>query len=315
MATTPFPVAHPHPATSQAAQRPDWLDEQLYPFQSRFVEIEGHRIHYIDEGTGPTVFFVHPGVGWSLMYSNVIQELRGRFRCVALDLPDYGLSVAATGYRHTLTGDSRLIERFIQTLGLSEIILCSHDLTGSIALGVVARRPDWFRAVIILPSFAWPLEPYRKVYVMIQVMGSPLLRFLSTHFNFFLEYTLWAITKKPRQPFSAQEKHAYRGAVHDHAVRRAPHDLFKSVTRSHDYLADLEQRLQAIKEMPALLIFGDVDGSIQMGWLARLERMFPRHRSIVISGANHFPQVYDALGVARAIQDWWDEEIEPVARS
>jgi haloalkane dehalogenase len=315
MSTTNVPVAHPQPATPQAAERPAWLDEQLYPFQSRFVEVEGHRIHYIDEGSGPTLFFVHPGVGWSFMYSDIIQELRSRFRCVALDLPDYGLSPAALGYRHTLTGDSRLLERFIQTLGLREVTLLSHDLTGSIALGVVARRPEWFRAVIVLPGFAWPLERYRKVYAMIHVMGSPLLRFLSTHFNFFLEFTLWAITKKPRQPFSALEKQAYRGANRDHAVRRAPHDLFKSVTRSHDYLAGLEQRLSAIKELPALLIFGDVDGTIKMGWLARLEGIFPRHRSIVMPGAHHFPQVYDAPGVAEEIRRWWDEEIAPVPRS
>lgn len=309
MATTHAPVSTDQKSIQKAAPRPAWLDEQLYPFQSRFVEIEGHRIHYIDEGAGPILFFVHPGVGWSLMYSDIIKDLRSRFRCVALDLPDYGLSTAAPGYRHTLTGDSRLIEQFIQTLGLADVTLFSHDLTGSIALGVVARRPEWFRAAIILPSFAWPLERYRSVYAMIRVMGSPLLRFLSTRFNFFLEYTLWAITKKPKQPFSDPEKQAYRGANRDRAVRRAPHDLFKSVTRSHDYLADLEQRLSAIKDLPALLIFGDVDGSIKMGWLARLERIFPRHRSIVMPGAHHFPQVYDAPGVAAAIRRWWDEEI------
>lgn len=307
MSIPQIPFAQHQTTASQREPRPAWLDEQLYPFESRFVEIEGHRIHYIDEGTGPTVFFVHPGVGWSLMYSDILQILRCRFRCVALDLPDYGLSEAAPDYQHTLTGDSRLIERFIQTLGLSEVTLLSHDLTGSIALGVVARRPEWFRAVIVLPSFAWPLERYRKVYAMIQVMGSPLLRFLSTRFNFFLEYTLWAITKKPRQPFSAQEKQAYRGPTRDRAVRGVPHDLFKSVTKSHDYLADLEQRLRAIKELPALLIFGDMDGSIQMGWLTRLEGIFPRNRSIVMPGANHFPQVYDAPGVAAAIQRWWDD--------
>jgi haloalkane dehalogenase len=307
MSTTQAPISRQQPLP--ATQRPVWLDEQLYPFQSHFVEIEGHRIHYIDEGAGPTLFFVHPGVGWSLMYSDIIQDLRGRFRCVTLDLPDYGLSTAAPGYRHTLTEDSRLLERFIQTTGLSDITLCSHDLTGSIALGVVARRPEWFRAVIILPSFAWPLERYRKIYVMIQVMGSPLLRYLSTHFDFFLEYTLWAITKKPKRHFSTLEKQAYRGPNRDHTVRRAPHDLFKSVTMSHDYLADLEQRLLALQGMPALLIFGDVDGSIKMGWLAHLEGIFPRHRSIVMAGANHFPQVYDAPGLARVIQDWWHDEM------
>src|SRR6266487_6678011 len=293
----------------EAFQRPQWLDEQLYPFQSHFVEVEGNRIHYIDEGSGPTLFFVHPGVGWSFMYSVIIQELRDHFRCVALDLPGFGLSSATPGYQHTLTGDSRLLERFISTLGLTDVTLFSHDVTGSIALGVVARRPEWFRAVIVLPSFAWPLESYRKVYSMIQLIGSPIFRFLSYHFNFFLEYMLKTITKKPKQPFSDLEKQAYRGPNLDRAVRRYPHDLFKSVTQSHDYLADLEKRLSAIQVMPALLIFGDQDATIKMGWLARLERIFPRHRTIIMKGSHHFPQIYDSAAVASAIRSFWGEEI------
>src|SRR5258708_4793715 len=130
MSTTHISVSSNRSTTQEAAQRPQWLDEPLYPFQSRFVEVEGNRIHYIDEGTGPTLFFVHSGVGWSLMYSDIIQDLRGRFRCVALDLPGFGLSPAAPGYQHTLTGDSRLLERFIQTLGLTDVTLLSHDVTG-----------------------------------------------------------------------------------------------------------------------------------------------------------------------------------------
>jgi haloalkane dehalogenase len=310
MSTTNVSVTSRHTANvSGTAQRPPWLDEQLYPFQSRFVEVEGNRIHYIDEGSGPTLFFIHPGVGWSFMYSDIIQELRGRFRCVALDLPGFGLSPAAPGYQHTLTGDSRLLERFMQALGLTAVTLFSHDVTGSIALGVVARRPEWFSAMVVLPSFAWPLERYREVYPMIQLIGSPLFRFLSAHFNFFLEYTLKNITKKPKQPFSDREKQAYRGPNLDRAVRRYPHDLFKSVTKSHDYLVDLEQRLSAIKEMPVLLIFGDQDATIKMGWLARLERIFPRHRTIIMKGSHHFPQIYDSAAVASAIRSFWDEEI------
>jgi haloalkane dehalogenase len=228
---------------------------------------------------------------------------------VALDLPGFGLSPAAPGYQHTLTGDSRLLERFISTLGLTDVTLFSHDVTGAIALGVVARRPEWFRAVVVLPSFAWPLERYRKVYPMIQLIGSPLFRFLSTSFNFFLEYTLKTITKKPKQPFSDREKQAYRGPNLDRAVRRYPHDLYKSVTKSHDYLVDLEQRLSAIKETPALLIFGDQDATIKMGWLARMERIFPWHRTIIMKGSHHFPQIYDSAAVASAIRSFWDEEI------
>jgi haloalkane dehalogenase len=307
MSTTNISVSHNH--TKDMIQRPQWLDEQLYPFQSHFVEIEGNHIHYIDEGSGPTLLLLHPGVGWSFMYSDMIQALRGRFRCVALDLPGFGLSAAALGYQHTLTGDSRLLERFIEVLGLNDILLFSHDVTGSIALGVVARRPEWFRVVVVLPSFAWPLESYRSIYAMVALVGSPVFRFLSYHFNFFLEYTLRNITKRPERHFSVGEQRAYRGPNLDRAVRRYPHDLFRSVTKSHDYLADLEQRLSAIKEIPALFIFGDLDGTIKMGWLARLERIFPRHRTIILKGSHHFPQIYDAVAVADAIRGFWDEVV------
>jgi hypothetical protein len=37
------------------AERPAWVDDALFPFESRFVEIDGHRIHYVDEGSGPTL--------------------------------------------------------------------------------------------------------------------------------------------------------------------------------------------------------------------------------------------------------------------
>src|SRR3974390_2895008 len=107
MSLTNISVSSNHVANNNVsgiAQRPQWLDEHLYPFQSCIVEVEGNRIHYIDEGSGPILFFVHPGVGWSFMYSEIIQELRSRFRCVALDLPGFGLSPAEPGYQHTLTG-------------------------------------------------------------------------------------------------------------------------------------------------------------------------------------------------------------------
>lgn len=312
MSATNVPVSvNQSTIVSRTIEHPQWLDEQLYPFQSHCVQIDGNSIHYIDEGTGPILFFLHPGIGWSFMFRDMIKELRSRFRCIAPDLPGYGLSKTAPSYMHTLTDDSRLLERFIQTLGLNDITLFGQDITGAIGLGVVGRRPEWFRAVIIGPSFAWPIEDYPRIYHFVQLIGSPLFRFLSFHFNFFLEYSLKAITKKPKQPFSAQEKKAYREPMADRAVRRYPHDLFKSAAKSHDYLADLNQRLLSLKEMPALLIFGDLDGTIKLGWLERFEHIFPRHRSIIMKDCHHFPQEYDPIGVATTIQCWWDEEIAP----
>src|SRR5215467_9793763 len=85
MSTTNTLVSTNQTNKLEVLPRPAWLDEQLYPFQSHFVEVEGNRIHYIDEGSGPIVLFVHPGFGWSFTNRELIKGLRDRYRCVALD--------------------------------------------------------------------------------------------------------------------------------------------------------------------------------------------------------------------------------------
>jgi pimeloyl-ACP methyl ester carboxylesterase len=88
MATTPRSL---RPATS----RPEWLPWSAFPFQSRFRDIDGKRIHYLDEGSGPALLFVSAGQ-WSFMFRDVIMRLRGKFRCLALDFPGSGLSPEAS---------------------------------------------------------------------------------------------------------------------------------------------------------------------------------------------------------------------------
>jgi haloalkane dehalogenase len=288
---------------------PAWLDNTLYPFQSRFVEIEGHHIHYVDEGTGPTLLFLHPSVGWSFTYREMIKDLRGRFRCIAFDFPGFGLSKAVPRYQHTLIDDSRLVERFIQALNLSNVTLFTQDLSTSIGLGVVGRRPEWFRAIAVSNSFAWPLDEYPGVYRFIRVVASPVFRALIVNFNLLVR--LFVRAGEPGRTFSPEERRGYLAPTADRSLRHHQHDLFKSAVKSHDYLVDLYQRLLPLRDLPALLAFGAEDATFKAGWLTRFEQLFPRHRSLVINGAHHFPQEYDGPGLAKALRDWWDEEVEP----
>lgn len=61
--------------------RPAWLPERLFPFQSRFLEIEGCRVHYIDEGAGPPLLLLHGNPTYSFLYREVVRGLSDRFRC------------------------------------------------------------------------------------------------------------------------------------------------------------------------------------------------------------------------------------------
>jgi len=86
------------------------VSDQLFPFESRFLDVNGAQVHYIDEGVGPVFLGLHGNPTWSFLYRHIVQGLRDRFRCVALDYPGFGLSVAPAGYRYTVAEHARVVE-------------------------------------------------------------------------------------------------------------------------------------------------------------------------------------------------------------
>jgi len=65
--------------------RPDWLSPELYPFESRYLEVNGARLHYVDEGQGPVLLLLHGNPTWSFLYRDILKGLGDAFRCVSLD--------------------------------------------------------------------------------------------------------------------------------------------------------------------------------------------------------------------------------------
>jgi haloalkane dehalogenase len=80
--------------------------KKLYPFESRWLDIAGYRMHYLDEGPqdAPLVLMVHGNPTWSFYYRNLVLALRDRYRCIVPDHIGCGLSdkPAAEKYPYTL---------------------------------------------------------------------------------------------------------------------------------------------------------------------------------------------------------------------
>jgi haloalkane dehalogenase len=63
-----------------------------FPFPSKFIEINGSNIHYIEEGTGDPIVFIHGNPTSSYLWRNIIPYLTPHGRCIALDLIGMGKS-------------------------------------------------------------------------------------------------------------------------------------------------------------------------------------------------------------------------------
>ena len=99
------------------AERRLGLPPGAFPFQSRFLDVGGARLHYVDEGAGPLLLMIHGNPSWSYLYRSVILALRGDFRCVALDLAGFGLSTPPPGFSFLPEDHARLTAGLVEALG------------------------------------------------------------------------------------------------------------------------------------------------------------------------------------------------------
>jgi len=82
---------------------PSWLDRDAYPFAHRSIALSAGRMHYVDEGNGEPILFVHGTPTWSFEYRHLIKALAPAHRCVAPDHLGFGLSERPANFVETCT--------------------------------------------------------------------------------------------------------------------------------------------------------------------------------------------------------------------
>jgi haloalkane dehalogenase len=122
-----------------------------YAFEPRFVEQDGLRMHYIEEGGGEPVLLLHGEPTWAFLYRKLIPTLAGVARTVAPDYFGFGRSDKPTridDYSYDFHYGS--IERFVDELGLRGATVVVHDWSGPIGLRLAVERPECVGRLVIL---------------------------------------------------------------------------------------------------------------------------------------------------------------------
>lgn len=292
-------------ASSQANPRPAWLPEAEYPFSSRFVDIEGNRIHYVDEGAGPALLLVNVGM-WSFIFRDLITELRDEFRCIALDFPGLGLSGAASNFEPTVSANSRILELFVEALDLQDITLLVHDMGGPVGLGFAARHSDRIRALIVAQSFAWPLSENEGVRRMLRLVSGRLFHAINAWTNALIAFT------KSRygvgRHLSAEGRRAFAGPWRTRAARHMTLRVLGGAVDTDEWMANIEEATKTtLNQLPILTVYGAWNDPYH--WQQRLHRTFPRARGLTVPRGMHFPFMDDPKLVAASIRKWWIEDV------
>lgn len=281
----------------------DNYSRKLYPFKHRRLEIEGHSIHYIDEGEGPVVLFSHAPLGSSFMYRNLIKPLSEQFRCIALDYPGFGLSRASDDYTFDITSQSYILKTFISRLNLSDIIVLGHDTGGPSALMVAADQPHLFAGFILTATTVFPVSEYRAISRMLGLVNSTPFRFLNARTNFLIRSTVaFGIH---RRKLSFGEKKEYYRMFDTPEKRNRITDLLYSLKTEEKTMRHVGKAFEdSLKNKPMLLIYGDKDPVYKLGVPGRITEMAPNSHLHIIQGERHFPVEGVPFEMSSIIKNW-----------
>jgi haloalkane dehalogenase len=128
-----------------------------YSFAPHYTEIDGMRMHYIDEGSAdaPPVLMLHGEPSWSYLYRKMIPIVAGAgLRAMAPDLIVFGRSDKPAGLDdYTYQRHVDWIKAFVEQLGLRDTTLVCQDWGGLIGLRIAAEHPERFARIVAANTF------------------------------------------------------------------------------------------------------------------------------------------------------------------
>ena len=274
-----------------------WVDRTAYPFQSHYFDVDGARMHYIDEGEGEPVVFVHGTSAWSFVYRNLIKPLIPGYRCIAPDHLGYGLSDKPVDASYQPEDHARRLRALIEHLGLRNVTLVVHDFGGPIGLSYAVEQPENVRSLVVFNTWMWSLRGEPVAEVASLTGGGLLGRLFVKRLNLeilVLFKAVWGDRSKLDRALHQQYIQPFARAKD----RESLWVLARALTASTAWFEGLWNRRDRIQNIPALLLWGKKDVIFRPRHLKRWQALFASSETVMFPGVGHFVQeeAKDELG-------------------
>ena len=267
----------------------NWINQELYPFKSHFFELpSGGKMHYVDEGEGEVILFVHGTPTWSFLYREFIKALSTNYRCIAIDHLGFGLSDKSPSFNGNVEAHVQHLSTLIQKLDLKEVTLVVHDFGGPIGLGAALQDPTRIKRIVAFNTWLWETASNPAVRKVGKLLDSWLGKWMYLRLNFSPKVLL-------KQAFKNKSK--LPGFVHQQYILPFPDkdsrwgllNIGKQLLGASDWYELQKEALPRLKHIPWLFIWGTDDPFITPSFLDRWKELIP-HAEVVELPVGHFVQ-------------------------
>jgi haloalkane dehalogenase len=268
----------------------------LYPFEGRFLNLEGGRLHYLDEGAGagPPVVMLHGNPSWSFLFRDLVKAWRPHGRAIVPDHIGMGLSDKPdeAHYPYTLSRRVDDLEALLDHLGVTgPVSLVLHDWGGMIGMAWAARHPERVAAVVAMNTAAFRLPPSKPFpWPLRLVRDTPLGLGLVQGLNAFAEVASRVCVTRP---LPAAVRAGFVAPYDSWAHRVATHRFVADIPLGPDdpawaTLLEVEQALPRLADVPVMLGWGARDFVFDDHFLREWQARFPNAETHRYAEAGHY---------------------------
>lgn len=281
--------------------QPSWLNKQLFPFESKWMNIDGLDLHYIDEGVGDTILFVHGTPEWSFGFRDLIKELKKDFRCIAIDHLGFGLSDKTANASYTVESHSARLSKFIAKLELADVTIVANDFGGGIALGYALAHSSNINSIILFNTWCWSLREDPHFSKPASAIDSWFGKLLYKKLNFPVKY-LMPGSFADRRKFTPEIHDHYKNVVPDSASRIGLYSIALELMGAAKFWDSLWNKMYMIDGKPLLIFWGLKDQLIPVNNLDKWTKKFPKAKVVEYQDAGHFVQEEKPAEMAEEIR-------------
>ncbi|MCZ6688072.1 MAG: alpha/beta fold hydrolase [Planctomycetota bacterium] len=268
---------------------------ELYPFASHFLELDGIRLHYLDEGEGEPVVMLHGNPTWSFYFRRLVSGLRNTHRLIVPDHIGCGLSdkPGDDRYDYTLARRVRDLEALLDHLDLGgRVSLILHDWGGMIGMAHAVRHPERIRRIVVLNTAAFHLPeskplPFSLRLLRVPGIGAVLVRGL----NLFCRSAASACCARGKMPADVRDAYLapYDSWAHRIAILRFVQDIpLRPGDRGYDLVTEVSEGLGGFVKTPMMICWGMKDFVFDEDFLAEWVRRCPHAEVHRFDDAGHY---------------------------
>ncbi len=273
-----------------------------YTFEPHYVEQDGLRLHYVDEGEGAPILLLHGEPTWAFLYRKLIPKLSNGARCIAPDYFGFGRSDKPTdrGW-YSYDGHYASIERFVNELDLRELTVVVQDWGGPIGFRLCVSLPARIARVVVLNTGIGaraPNEEWLRFQAFMRRVGTEIVAGQLVRLSLVQPVTDEVIAGYDA-PFPVPESRVGIAMFPELVATGSNHP-------SAAAMLDVRERLRAF-DRPALVLFSDSDPIFGRAAAEAMASLLPNAElDPPLPGAGHFLQEDRGEAIAERIAAWME---------